>query len=172
MRRTPLTIAPTFEVFTGAQLLTRALVNTALIVAGIAAIEDAPEGARAFATGMYALALGAGFGLAVVLLPLADLGDYGWRISFAVSAAFVVLVPVIARLEGDAAIRAEGAVEARRERAPPRESSIPRTGSASCCSGWPRSSPMCSARRRHSSPTATSPTPTTSRTPTSPCSVR
>jgi MFS family permease len=89
--------APTFEVFTGAQLLNRALVNTVLVVAGIAAVEDAPEGARAFATGMYALALGAGFGLTVVLLPLADLGDYGWRISFGVSAALVVLVPVIAR---------------------------------------------------------------------------
>jgi len=90
-------MAPTFEVFTGAQLLNRALVNTVLIVAGIAAVEDAPEGARAFATGMYALALGAGYGLSVVLLPLADLGDYGWRISFAVSAGLVVLVPVIAR---------------------------------------------------------------------------
>ena len=90
-------ISPTFEVFTGTQLLSRALVQTALIVAGIAAVEDAPEGARAFATGMYALALGAGYGLSVVLLPLADLGSYGWRISFAVSAALVVLVPVIAR---------------------------------------------------------------------------
>jgi MFS family permease len=90
-------LSPTFEVFAGAQLLNRALVNTVLIVAGIAAVEDAPEGARAFATGMFALALGAGFGLAVVLLPLADLGDYGWRISFALSALLVVLVPVIAR---------------------------------------------------------------------------
>jgi MFS family permease len=90
-------LSPTFEVFTGAQLFSRALVNTALIVAGIAAVEDAPEGARAFATGMFALALGAGFGLAVALLPLADLGDYGWRISFALSAALVLLVPVIAR---------------------------------------------------------------------------
>ena len=35
--------------------------------------------------------------LAVILLPLADLGDYGWRISFAVSAALVLLVPIIAR---------------------------------------------------------------------------
>jgi MFS family permease len=90
-------LTPTFEAFTGAQLLSRALVNTALIVAGIAAVEDAPEGARAFATGMFALALGAGYGLSVILLPLADLGDYGWRISFAVSAALVLLVPVIAR---------------------------------------------------------------------------
>jgi len=90
-------LSPTFEVFTGTQLVSRALVNTALIVAGIAAVEDAPEGARAFATGMFALALGAGFGLSVILLPLADLGDYGWRISFALSAALVLLVPVIAR---------------------------------------------------------------------------
>jgi len=90
-------IAPTFEVFTGTQLLSRALVNTALIVAGIATVEDAPEGARAFATGMFALALGAGFGLSVVLLPLADLGDYGWRISFGLSAALVLLVPLIGR---------------------------------------------------------------------------
>jgi MFS family permease len=90
-------LSPTFEVFTGAQLFNRALVNTVLIVAGIAAVEDAPEGARAFATGMYALALGAGFGLAVVLLPLADLGDYGWRISFALSAGLVLLVPMIGR---------------------------------------------------------------------------
>jgi MFS family permease len=90
-------LSPTFEVFTGAQLLNRALVNTVLIVAGIAAVEDAPEGARAFATGMYALALGAGFGLAVVVLPFADLGDYGWRISFAASAALVLLVPILAR---------------------------------------------------------------------------
>jgi MFS family permease len=90
-------LSPTFEVFTGAQLFNRALVNTVLIVAGIAAVEDAPEGARAFATGMFALALGAGYGLAVVLLPFADLGDYGWRISFAASAALVLFVPMIAR---------------------------------------------------------------------------
>jgi MFS family permease len=89
--------APTFAVFTGTQLFTRALVNSVLIVAGIATVEDAPEGARAFATGMFALALGAGIGLTVVLLPLADLGDYGWRISFALSAAALLVIPVIAR---------------------------------------------------------------------------
>jgi hypothetical protein len=89
--------SPTFEVFTVSQVVTRALVNTALVVAGIAAVEEAPEGARAFATGMFALALGAGFGLSVLLLPLADLGDYGWRISFGFGAAVVLLVPILAR---------------------------------------------------------------------------
>ena len=90
-------VAPSFEVFTGAQMMTRALVNTVLVVAGIAAVEEAPEGARAFATAMFALALGAGFGLAVVLLPTADLGDHGWRLSFAISAAAVLLVPLLGR---------------------------------------------------------------------------
>jgi MFS family permease len=90
-------LSPSFEVFTGAQTVTRALVNTALVVAGIAAVEEAPDGARAFATGMFALALGAGFGLAVIFLPLADLGNYGWRISFAIGAATVLLVPLLSR---------------------------------------------------------------------------
>jgi MFS family permease len=90
-------LAPSFEVFTGAQLLTRAFVNACLVVAGIAAVEEAPEGARAFAGAMFALALGAGIALSVVLLPLADLGDYGWRISFLASAAALFLLPVIAR---------------------------------------------------------------------------
>jgi MFS family permease len=90
-------LAPSFEVFTGAQLLTRAFVNACLVVAGIAAVEEAPEGARAFAAAMFALALGAGIALSVVLLPLADIGDYGWRVSFFVSAAAVFLLPMIAR---------------------------------------------------------------------------
>jgi MFS family permease len=90
-------LAPSFEVFTGAQLLTRAFVNACLIVAGIAAVEEAPEGARAFATAMFALALGGGIALTVVFLPLADIGDYGWRISFFVSAGALLVLPVIAR---------------------------------------------------------------------------
>ncbi len=157
-------LAPNFEVFTGAQLLNRALVNTVLIVAGIAAVEDAPEGARAFATGMYALALGAGFGLAVLLLPFADLGDYGWRISFALSAALGAAGAADRpEPQGDDALRAG--------RRPPRATadacascSTARTGRGSCSSVSPRSSPTCSARRRHSSRTATSRTRTTSPT--------
>ena len=34
-------------------------------------------------TAMFALALGVGIALGVIFLPFADLGDYGWRISFA-----------------------------------------------------------------------------------------
>src|SRR5205823_6118692 len=53
-------IAPGFVVFTGAQVLTRAFVNATLVVAGIAAVEEAPDGARAYALSMLALAYGAG----------------------------------------------------------------------------------------------------------------
>jgi MFS family permease len=89
--------APTFEVFVASQLLVRALVNSTLVVASIVAIEEAPEGARAFSLSMFALALGFGFAISVVLLPLADLGGDGWRLSFLVSALALVALPGLAR---------------------------------------------------------------------------
>ena len=88
-------LAPSFTVFTIAQLFTRAFVQAVLVIAGLAAIEDAPEGARAFALSMFGLAFGLGFSLSVVLLPLADLGDDSWRIAFAVSALVVLVVPTL-----------------------------------------------------------------------------
>jgi MFS transporter, AAHS family, benzoate transport protein len=90
-------LAPTFEVFTASQVLARAFVNTTLVVAAIVAIEEAPEGARAFALSMFGLALGLGFGVSVLLLPIADVGGDGWRVSFAVSALTVVVLPSLAR---------------------------------------------------------------------------
>ena len=87
--------APSFTAFTIAQLFTRAFVNAVLVIAGLAAVEDAPEGARAFALSMFGLAFGLGFSLSVVLLPLADLGVNGWRIAFAASALVVLLVPTL-----------------------------------------------------------------------------
>jgi MFS family permease len=90
-------LAPGLIVFTGAQVFTRAFVQVSLIVAGIAVIEEAPEGARAYALSMFALAVGAGFALAVLLLPLADLGDQTWRISFGVSALMILFLPGLMR---------------------------------------------------------------------------
>ena len=79
-------VAPGFIVFTGAQLLTRAFVSATLVVAAIAVVEEAPDGARAYALSMLALAAGAGFAIAVVLLPLSDISSQSWRIAFAISA--------------------------------------------------------------------------------------
>lgn len=90
-------VAPGIEVFTASQLALRAFVNAAVVVGGIAVVEEAPEGARAFSIAMLGLASGAGFALSVLLLPLADLGAETWRIAFAVSAASIALLPVLAR---------------------------------------------------------------------------
>lgn len=90
-------IAPSFVVFTAAQTVVRACVNAAVVVGGIAVVEEAPEGARAFAVAMLALASGAGYALSVVLLPLADIGPDAWRVAFGVAALAAFLVPVIGR---------------------------------------------------------------------------
>jgi MFS family permease len=90
-------VAPNLAVFTVGQMLMRGFANTALIVAGIATIEEAPDGARAYSLALLGLAGGFGYAFGVALLPLADLGQEAWRISFALSAATVLLLPSFAR---------------------------------------------------------------------------
>lgn len=89
--------APTFQTFTALQVLNRGFVNTTAVVAAIAAVEEAPESARALAGAMLGLAGGFGFAFAVLALPLADLGAETWRLSFALSGLSIVFVPRITR---------------------------------------------------------------------------
>jgi predicted MFS family arabinose efflux permease len=90
-------VSPNFAVFTGSQLLTRGFVNAVVLVAGIAAVEDAPDGARAFSAMMLGLSAGAGFAISVALLPLADLASEAWRILFGVGAVSIVFLPFVLR---------------------------------------------------------------------------
>ncbi|MGH9041314.1 MAG: MFS transporter [Acidimicrobiia bacterium] len=90
-------LAPNLAVFTVGQVLMRGFVNTVITVATVAAIEEAPEGARAYGIALMSLAGGFGYAVGVVLLPLADLGAETWRISFALSAASIVFLPGFAR---------------------------------------------------------------------------
>jgi MFS family permease len=89
--------APSLASLTGMQILTRAFVNSTFTVAAIAAVEEAPEGARAFSTAMLGLAGGFGFSFAVLTLPIADHGRQAWRVSFALSALVLLLIPRLAR---------------------------------------------------------------------------
>lgn len=89
-------VAANLPVFTAGQVLQRGFALTTFTVAGIAVIEEAPEGARAYAASMLALAGGLGFSLAVVVLPFGDVGGEGWRIPFLIAAASMVLVRPIA----------------------------------------------------------------------------
>jgi MFS family permease len=90
-------LAPNLVVFTASQVVMRGFASGGLIVAGIAAVEEAPEGARAYSVALLGLAGGFGYAFAVVLLPAADLGQETWRLSFAASAATVMLLPSFAR---------------------------------------------------------------------------
>lgn len=90
-------VAPSIEILTAAQVVLRAGINGALVVGGIAVVEEAPEGARAFAVAMLGLASGAGYACSVVLLPISDVGPEAWRVAFVISAASILLVPVISR---------------------------------------------------------------------------
>jgi MFS family permease len=91
-------VAPNVEVFTGSQVMTRAFVNAIIVVAGIAAVEDAPDGARAFSAMMLGLSAGAGFAISVLFLPIADAAGDAWRILFALSALSVVFLPIVLRV--------------------------------------------------------------------------
>ena len=126
-------VAPTLEVFTGAQMLQRAFINTTLIVAGIAVIEEAPDGARAYSASMLALAGGFGFSFAVVAL-LFDIGANGWRIAYVAGALTIFLGRAIARALRETT-RYQAIAGGPRSGAGSSASWSTRgTGAASCCS--------------------------------------
>ncbi len=90
-------LMPDIYSLTALQAVARGFVGAAAIVAGIAAVEEAPEGARAFAAAMLTMAGGLGFTAVVVLLPLADFGDQSWRFAYLASGLTLLLIPGLAR---------------------------------------------------------------------------
>ena len=90
-------LAPSMATLTAAQTLQRGLLATTVTIAGIAAIEEAPEGARAFTTSMLGLSAGFGYGFAVASVPIADLGPQAWRIGHLVGASTLVFFPSLLR---------------------------------------------------------------------------
>ena len=99
--------------FTAAQVLQRGLVGTTATVAFLAVVEEAPEGARAYAASMLALAGGFGFSFSVVTLPLADIGVVG------------LAHPVRARRARRSSSRPRSRASSARRRATPRSRRAP-----------------------------------------------
>lgn len=89
-------VAPSLAVFTAGQIIVRGFVNSAFLVGTIIAIEQAPEGARAYSIAMLTLAGGFGYAFGLVLLPVADLAKEAWRAGFLVSVLSVLLLPGMA----------------------------------------------------------------------------
>ena len=75
-------LAPSLPFVAGAQFSSRNLAIAALLCADTIAIEEMPAGSRAMIAGISTLAYGLGAGMVVMTLPLADIGPWGWRLTF------------------------------------------------------------------------------------------
>jgi MFS family permease len=90
-------VMPSFALLVASQTVGRPLgIALGFLVAVIAA-EEMPRGTRAFAVSVLAMASGLGAGIAVIALPLADLGTAGWRIVFLVTLIWMPVAVDLAR---------------------------------------------------------------------------
>lgn len=87
-------VAPNLAVLGGLQTLSRGCASAMGILIAVTAAEEMPSGSRAYAVSLLAMCTGLGAGLALVLLPVADVGISAWRILFAVPLLFI---PAIVR---------------------------------------------------------------------------
>jgi MFS family permease len=90
-------LAPDLVSLGVAQTLVRGCATAGAVLVGIVAAEEMPSGSRAFAFSLLAAAGAFGAGLCLMALPLADLGQGGWRLVMAASALLLPLVRLAAR---------------------------------------------------------------------------
>lgn len=86
-------LSPNIWVLGGTQLIARGLSTGLGILIAIVAVEEMPARSRAWAASVLVLSAGLGSGMAVWVLPVADLDVQGWRVVylFAGAGTFVVL---------------------------------------------------------------------------------
>jgi putative MFS transporter len=86
--------APNLMTLTATQSLNRGAWAASTIVLAIIAAEEMPAGARAYALSLLAMTGALGAGMALWLLPVADIGPRTWRLLYLFA---LVFVPVVAR---------------------------------------------------------------------------
>jgi len=85
-------VAPSLWAVGALQFFSRNLAIAGLLCADTIAVEEMPPGSRAMVAGLGALAYGLGAGIIVLTLPLADLGPWGWRLTFLVAGLSLPLI--------------------------------------------------------------------------------
>ncbi len=90
-------LAPSFALLVASQAVGRPLGLALGFLIAVVAAEEVPRSSRAYAVSVLAMASGLGAGLAVLSLPLADLGVGGWRLVFLVSLVWLPAAAHIAR---------------------------------------------------------------------------
>ncbi|WP_421118900.1 MFS transporter [Aquihabitans daechungensis] len=68
----------------GTQTVARAFATALAVLIGVVSVEEMPAGGRAYAASVLAMTAALGAGMAVILLPVADLGIATWRIVYIV----------------------------------------------------------------------------------------
>jgi len=91
-------LTPSLWLFAVAQTGGRGFTTALSILTVVVAAEEMPAGARAFAASVTSMSSALGAGFCVMALPLAELGDDGWRIIFLLPVLGLPLVAAVARL--------------------------------------------------------------------------
>ncbi len=91
--------APSFEILVVTQAIGRPLGLALDFLIAVVVAEEMPRNSRAYAVSIMAMASGLGAGIAVMALPLADLGESGWRFVYLVTLIWlIVAVDIVRRL--------------------------------------------------------------------------
>ena len=90
-------LSPNLWVLGGSQLVARGLSTALGILIVIVAVEEMPYRSRAWAASVLTLSAGLGSGMAVWILPVADLSERGWRAIYLVAIAGVAVVASLGR---------------------------------------------------------------------------
>jgi MFS family permease len=90
-------LSPDMWTLGATQTIARGMTTAVAVLIVVIAAEELPAGARAYGISVIALTAALGAGMAVWALPLADLGEKGWRAIYAIPLIGLPLLPVIAR---------------------------------------------------------------------------
>lgn len=90
-------LAPDLPVLVGTQVVGRGFLTAAALLIGIMAAEEVPAGCRAYAVSLLSIVGALGAGAALIALPLADLGERGWRLLFVLALAGLPLIVFFGR---------------------------------------------------------------------------
>jgi MFS family permease len=89
--------APNFWALTATQTLARPMGIALDLLIAVAVAEEMPKNSRAYAVSVLAMASGLGAGIAVMALPLADIGPDGWRLVYVVSLVWLIAALDVSR---------------------------------------------------------------------------
>ncbi|MEM9465991.1 MAG: MFS transporter [Actinomycetota bacterium] len=85
-------LSPNIAVLGGTQLFARGLSTALGIIIAIMAVEEMPTRSRAWAASVLTMSAGLGSGMAVWILPLADVSVRGWRIIYLVAGLGIAVI--------------------------------------------------------------------------------